>query len=200
MMGPPILRNHIDLNIARARFLLAELENGPVEIRPGAVIPKTGMKHANRLAIARAEIITAKALVVPDVLQQAFGRMRRITFAQESQSLLLRAPLRVRVRPESGHGPWFPSVRGQSQAASGVDPPQRRIPVFSQPLANASNEARMSYSRDRIWDVQKMRLSYKSGIYVNWHYPHCSYCNVGSANFNVFFLLCREKCETRTPR
>jgi hypothetical protein len=105
MMRLPILWNHINFDITRARFLLAELEHGPAEIRPGPVIPETGMKHANRLAIAGAEIIAAEALVVPDVLQQTFGRMRGIAFAQERKSLLLRAPLSVKVRPERGHGP-----------------------------------------------------------------------------------------------
>jgi hypothetical protein len=88
MMRLPILRNDINLNIARTRFLLAELEHGPVEIRPGLVIPETRMEHAHLLAIGGAEIIAAEALVVPDILQQAFRRMRRVAFAQEGLSFL----------------------------------------------------------------------------------------------------------------
>lgn len=103
MMRLPILRNQINLNIARPRFLLAKLENGPAKIGTGAVIPETGMKHTHRLAIDGAEFIAAKALVVPDILQEPFRRMRGIAFAQEGPSLLLRAPLRVKVRPERGH-------------------------------------------------------------------------------------------------
>src|SRR5271154_2031208 len=118
MMRLPILWNDINLDIARTRFLLAELENGPSEIRPGPVIPETGMKHAHRLAVAGAEIVSAEALVVPDVLQQALRGMRGVAFAQEGRSFLLRAPLRVKVRPESRHGPSCESVAGQSQERS----------------------------------------------------------------------------------
>jgi hypothetical protein len=47
------------------------------------------------LAIEGAEFVAAEALVVPDALQEPFGRMRRIAFAQEGSSLLLRAPLSI---------------------------------------------------------------------------------------------------------
>jgi hypothetical protein len=104
MMRLPILRKQIDLDIARPRFFLGKLENGAAKIGTGSVIPETGMKHAHRLAIDGAEFIAAEALVVPDVLQEPFGRMRGIAFAQEGPSLLLRAPLSIKVRPESGHG------------------------------------------------------------------------------------------------
>ena len=103
MMRLPVLRNQINLNIARARFVLAKLEDGPAKIGTGPVIPETGMQHAHRLAINGAEFIAAKALVVPHILQEAFGRMRGVAFAQKGASLLLRAPLSVKVRPESGH-------------------------------------------------------------------------------------------------
>ena len=70
MMRLPVLWNHIDFDIARARFLLAKLDDGPAKIGTGLVIPETRMKDAKRLAIAGAEFITAETLVVPDVLQQ----------------------------------------------------------------------------------------------------------------------------------
>jgi hypothetical protein len=104
MMSLPILWNHINFDIARTRFFQAELKDGSVEIRPGSVIPETGVKHANWLAVGGAEVIAAETLVVPDVLQQTFWRMRGIAFAQEGLGLLLRAPLSVKVRPERGHG------------------------------------------------------------------------------------------------
>jgi hypothetical protein len=103
MMRLPILREQINLDIARLRFVRAKLQNGPAKIRTGAVIPKAGMKHSHLLAIDGAEILAPETLVMPDTLQEAFGRMRGIAFAQERPCLLLRAPLCVKVRPESGH-------------------------------------------------------------------------------------------------
>ena len=103
MMPLPIPRDQINLDIARARFVLAELEDGAAEIGAGAVIPEAGMKHAHSLAVGGAEFVAAEALVAPDILQEAFGRMGGIAFAQEGTGLLLRAPLIVKVRPESGH-------------------------------------------------------------------------------------------------
>jgi hypothetical protein len=99
MMRLPILRNHIDFDIARARFLLAELENGPAKIGPGPVIPETGMKHAHRLAIGGAEFVAAEALVVPDVLQEPFRADEENRVRAGGTGLLLRAPLRIKVRP-----------------------------------------------------------------------------------------------------
>ena len=104
MMRLPILWNQIDLDITRARFLLAKLQDGSAKIGTGRVIPETGMKHAHRLAIDSAEFLAAKTLVVPDILQEPFRRMRGIALAQERPSFLLRAPLRINVRSESGHG------------------------------------------------------------------------------------------------
>jgi hypothetical protein len=95
MMRLPILRKKIDFDITGARFLVGKLENGPAKIGTSPVIPETGMKHAHRLAIEGAEFVAAEALVVPDALQEPFGRMRRIAFAQEGSSLLLRAPLSI---------------------------------------------------------------------------------------------------------
>jgi hypothetical protein len=104
MMRLPILRDQINLDIARAWFLLAKLEHGSAKIRASLVIPETGMQHANRLSIHGAEFVAAQALVVPDILQQPFGWMRGVALAQERPRLLLRAPLSVKVRSESEHG------------------------------------------------------------------------------------------------
>jgi hypothetical protein len=53
------------------------------------------MQHAHRLAVQGAEIVAAEALVVPDGLEEAFGRMWGGAFTQEETSLLFRAPLGV---------------------------------------------------------------------------------------------------------
>jgi hypothetical protein len=95
MMGVPILRQHVNLDVTRVRFLLADLQDGAVKIGSGLVIPKARMQHAHRLAVQGAEIVAAEALVVPDVLEEAFGRMWGGAFTQEETSLLFRAPLGV---------------------------------------------------------------------------------------------------------
>jgi hypothetical protein len=89
------------------------LDDGPVKIGAGPVIPEAGMQDAQQLAVGGAEFVAAEALVVPDVLQQAFRGMQRVVFAQEETSLLLRAPLRIKIRPESGHGIRFESSGGK---------------------------------------------------------------------------------------
>jgi len=71
------------------------LQDGAAKIGSGLMIPKAWMQHAQRLAVQGAEIVAAQALVVPDVLQKAFGGMRGSAFAQEETSLLFRAPLGV---------------------------------------------------------------------------------------------------------
>jgi hypothetical protein len=113
----PIAGNQINFDIARARVVLAELEDGAAEIGTRAVIPEAWMEHAHRLPIGGAEFVAAKALVMPDVLEEALRRMRGIALAQEGASLLLRAPLFVKVRLESGHGYHFNPAGGKVKAA-----------------------------------------------------------------------------------
>jgi len=76
MMRLPVLRHQIDLHIARARRFLSKLNDRVLEIGACAAIPETGMQHAHRLAVGGAEFIAAEALVVPDILEQTFGRLR----------------------------------------------------------------------------------------------------------------------------
>jgi hypothetical protein len=115
VVGLPILRDHVDLDVTGTRFFLAKLDNGAAEIRTGPAIPETGMKHTNGLSIDGAEIVAAEALVMPDVLEEPFRWVRRIALAQERSGFLLRAPLIVKVRPESGHGSRFQSGGGKCQ-------------------------------------------------------------------------------------
>jgi hypothetical protein len=103
MMGLPVLGDQIDLDVARAWFVLAELEDSGAEIRAWLVIPEAGMEHSQRLAIEGAEVLAAQALVVPDALEQALRRMGGIALAQEVFGLLLRAPLSVKIRAGCAH-------------------------------------------------------------------------------------------------
>jgi hypothetical protein len=75
------------------------------------------MQHAHRLTFHGAEFVATKALMVPDVLQKAFGRMRGIAFAQERPSLLLGAPFGIKVRLKSGHGYSFHPVADKVKEA-----------------------------------------------------------------------------------
>jgi hypothetical protein len=96
------------------------LDNGPAKIRTGLVIPETGMKNTQRLAIDGAEFVAEETLVVPDVLQEPLRGMQGVAFAQKGTRLLLRAPLIIKIRPENGHSIRFQAGGGRSQDRSGI--------------------------------------------------------------------------------
>jgi hypothetical protein len=149
MMGLPILREDVNFDIARARLVLAELQDSAAEIGAGLVIPKARMEHAHRLASQGAEIVAAEALMVPEVLQEAFGRMRGGAFAQEETSLLFGAPLGVKVRTQHGHEQWF-SIPRQSQGGTGFPNPRlSRIHSIKQEEFNAKARRRSAASRNQ---------------------------------------------------
>jgi len=69
------------------------------------------MEHAQGPAIDRLQLIPLEPLVMPDRLQQAFGRMGAATLAQKKARFILRAPFRIKTWTETGHVRWFSGAR-----------------------------------------------------------------------------------------
>jgi hypothetical protein len=111
LMGLPILPLPIDFNVTRARLLPAYLDDRAAKIWAGLMIPKTRMEHAQGPAIDRLQLITLEALVMPDRLQQAFGRMGAAALAQKEARFILRAPFRIKTWTETGHVQRFSGGR-----------------------------------------------------------------------------------------
>jgi hypothetical protein len=65
------------------------------------------MEHAQGPAINRLQLIALEALVMPDRLQEAFGRMGAGAIAQKEARFILRAPFRIKTWTETGHVQWF---------------------------------------------------------------------------------------------
>lgn len=100
-VGFPSRGIQIDLNVTCHGRLAGELQHRVAEIRPRAVIPETRMQHAHRPAIGELQFIAKNALMMPDVLEQRFGR--RILIPQRSKWLKRRAPLEIELRAGRKH-------------------------------------------------------------------------------------------------
>jgi hypothetical protein len=64
----------VDFDITAARPFIADLEDRLAEIRTGFVIPKTGVKNLHGLPVQGPQLIALQSLMLPDLLQDAFGR------------------------------------------------------------------------------------------------------------------------------
>src|SRR6266704_464044 len=93
----------VDLDVARARRFAGELQHRPAKIRPGFVIPKTGMKRLHLGAVQCDEFVAEQALVKPRRLQQPFWRRRGI-LAQGGNEAAERARARFLVSGEARMG------------------------------------------------------------------------------------------------
>jgi hypothetical protein len=75
------------------------------------MIPKTRMEHAQGPAIDRLQLIALEPLVMPDRLQETFGRMGAAALAQKEARFILRAPFRIKTWTETGHVQRFSGGR-----------------------------------------------------------------------------------------
>jgi hypothetical protein len=96
-VGLPVAGEEVNFNVAGNSRLAAELEHRAVEIGAGLVVPEAGMEDAQRLAVGRLELVAAQALMEPDALEEAFGRISGLALGQEEAGLVLRAPLGVEI-------------------------------------------------------------------------------------------------------
>ena len=97
---------------------------------PASRFQKPGMQDAHGLPVQGAEQVAAQALVPPDRLQQALGRLRRVAFAQQPARLLLRAPLGVKIGAGRGH-----------RRISGVGPALHRAEVMANGLPGGGGQS-----------------------------------------------------------
>ncbi len=81
-VSAPICCARIDLNVTAGMAIVFQLNERALEIRTGFVIQKPGMQHAQWPAIGGAQRVALEALVLPNGLQQLFGRRMRIHFSQ----------------------------------------------------------------------------------------------------------------------
>ena len=114
-VGVPAARQDIDLHIARAGRFPAKLDKGAVEIRTAFATDKSRMKNADRLTVQTPELFAQQALVLPDSLEQPFGR-GFVPLAQERHGAGFPAPLGVEVVRKRQHlARAFARIRTRSQ-------------------------------------------------------------------------------------
>ena len=70
----PAAGAQINFHVAGARRVIADLQNGAAKIRPALGAGKAGMKNADDSPVGGFERVALEALMLPDGLQQAFGR------------------------------------------------------------------------------------------------------------------------------
>src|SRR5450631_4441695 len=63
----------INLHVAGARRLVADLNHRATKIRAAFKADKSGMKYPDNFSVGGFEPVTPQALVLPDGLEQAFG-------------------------------------------------------------------------------------------------------------------------------
>ena len=73
-MRMPAARAQIHFHVAGTRRVVADLNDRVAKVRSAFGAGETGMEHADGLFVGGPELVTAQALVLPDGLQQAFGR------------------------------------------------------------------------------------------------------------------------------
>jgi hypothetical protein len=71
---PPAGDANVHFHIAGARRGITDLDERIAKVRTAFDIGKTGMKQTNTLTVQRFQLITTQALVLPDGLEQTFGR------------------------------------------------------------------------------------------------------------------------------
>jgi hypothetical protein len=73
-MGVPAAGSQIDLDIAGLGRFISELNYRPAKIRASFGVPKTRMQYPDGQAIRPAKLFAQQSLMLPDGLEQVFGR------------------------------------------------------------------------------------------------------------------------------
>jgi hypothetical protein len=105
----------IHFNVTPDGRLRPDLQDGIGEIRTRTVVPKARMQHAQSSPVEQAQLVTADALVMPDILHEVLGW--RVALAEYGERRLGVAPLPVKLRIAREH--WRGALTGgkpQSQA------------------------------------------------------------------------------------
>jgi hypothetical protein len=73
-VSAPASGREIQLNVTSRRRIRSYLEDSIAKVRSRAMIPKSGMKDAQRSPIGEPQFVATKTLMMPDALQQTFRR------------------------------------------------------------------------------------------------------------------------------
>src|SRR5207249_926089 len=91
----PTAGTDVHFNITGAWGRIANLDDCPAKIRTAFKAAKPRMKDYDRLAVQGLELIAQQALVLPDALQQRFGR-RSLVFVKDGYGAGAHAPLGIK--------------------------------------------------------------------------------------------------------
>ena len=83
----------INLDVARDWQIVFELDDGSAKVWARFAIQETGMQHAQSPSVHKPELIPIQALMTPNSLKQALGRLGE--FAQNPTGMRA-APLRIK--------------------------------------------------------------------------------------------------------
>jgi len=100
----PAARAQIHFHIAGTRCVVADLNHRATKVRSAFGTGEAGMENTDGLFIGGHEPVAAQALVLPDGLQQAFGR-RIIFIAQDICRAATQAPVGVKIFGQREHSP-----------------------------------------------------------------------------------------------
>ncbi len=115
-VGVPAAGTEVHFHIARPRRVVAELHDRSMEIGAALHAAKAGMKDSDRLVVQGLELIAEQSLVLPDGLQQAFGR-RVPVVPQDRDDAGAHAPLGIKAGQDRRHLAFaFALKRVQCQA------------------------------------------------------------------------------------
>jgi len=102
-VSAPARRVQIDFHITGGGRTVRHLKDGVAEIRSGFVIPKPGVKNPYRASVQGIQLVALQALVLPDLLEQSFGRSIARGFVQRVGGPRAGSPLRVEIGRKAGH-------------------------------------------------------------------------------------------------
>ncbi len=115
-VGAPTAGSEVNLDVAGLGRLIAYLHNSATEIRTALDTAKTRMKDADRLAVQGCELIAEQSLVLPDRLQEAFGRGVPV-LVEGGNHAGAHTPLGIKAGQDRRHlAIAFALIRRQSQA------------------------------------------------------------------------------------
>ena len=73
-MRPPAIGAQVNFHVAGTRRFVPDLQNGVAKIRPAFDADESGVKNADGVAVGGFEPVALQPLMLPDGLEQAFGR------------------------------------------------------------------------------------------------------------------------------
>ena len=97
----PAAGAQVHLHVAGPWRLVADLHDRAAEIRAALHAAETGMKNTDWLAVQALELFADQALVLPDGLQEAFGR-RVTVLVKDRNDAAAHAPLGIKAGQDRG--------------------------------------------------------------------------------------------------